>query len=791
MPYDNVPDHLTDKMDSCVTDVKAQGHDEDSAIAICYTQIVESEEMDREHHIIEAQIVAAKTGPEFAGREWDVTIIGADSRENVVEWQGKEWIESANDRLYSCEALAGSVHDWDGVRVYDNHLTDEEYEERGGMRSVKDEWIGNIVKPGWDAAKRKLGSTLKIVDEALARKLKAAWDLGVLETIGLSIDTIPQSRSIMREGQKMDAIEGFKQILSVDLVSEPAAGGGFERLIAARQHMEATMFTDVQKKEINGMIADALAAVGMGTQEQVEESPEEVIAEVEAAVEEVAEVAPPDAPPAEVAQAAADAAQEVADEIAGEEAPAEEESVGNELAKLKTDLMVRDKLEAAKLSAKAKNVIKEAFAGKVAKPEEVDKMIKSVREAVAQADPTGRVTGAGKGSGAKVGMSGEDWREVEFLRLMAGNTKFRALENIEDETTQERLTESYKNWIKGGRQRGNTRRLSEWLYNGFGDPYSDPRFYEAATTSSLSSIVKNAVNIILASDFQARHQWWQPIVREEEVDTIDAPTLIRWFGIGNLDVVDEGQAYTEKALVDEEETAAFVKRGNYVGITLETLLRDKVNKVRAIPELLADSWYNTLSNLVATVFTVNSAAGPILVGSAGALFNSTAATGHANLLTAPLSWTAYDAARTAMRKQTSADVGLGPKLLINPKYILVPVDLEATAKRIMGTEYIPGGADNDVNPWQNESEVIVVPEWADANNWALVADPVQYPSIWVIYHRGNRVPELFTSDNEAQGSMFTNDTLRYKVRQLSFRYSSTYDCAPVSDFRPLHKNNVA
>jgi len=39
--------------------------------------------------------------------------------------------------------------------------------------------------------------------------------------------------------------------------------------------------------------------------------------------------------------------------------------------------------------------------------------------------------------------------------------------------------------------------------------------------------------------------------------------------------------------------------------------------------------------------------------------------------------------------------------------------------------------------------------------------------------------------------MFTNDTLRFKVRMLTFRYSSTYDCAPVADWRPLHKSNVS
>jgi len=62
-------------------------------------------------------------------------------------------------------------------------------------------------------------------------------------------------------------------------------------------------------------------------------------------------------------------------------------------------------------------------------------------------------------------------------------------------------------------------------------------------------------------------------------------------------VVDEGQAYSELAGADDEETAAFVKRGGYVGVTLETLLREKsgVPYLRSIPARLAKAWYNTLS----------------------------------------------------------------------------------------------------------------------------------------------------------------------------------------------------
>jgi hypothetical protein len=71
-----------------------------------------------------------------------------------------------------------------------------------------------------------------------------------------------------------------------------------------------------------------------------------------------------------------------------------------------------------------------------------------------------------------------------------------------------------------------------------------------------------------------------------------------------------------------------------------------------------------------------------------------------------------------------------------------------------------------------------------------VADPALHPAIYMIYVRGYRVPQIYEASDETGGAVFTNDTWRYKVRLMLYRFSSTYDCAPVADFRPLHKSNV-
>lgn len=172
-------------------------------------------------------------GGELTGKAWDVTLIGAATPGEVVRRGGTEYVRSKNGRLYSCEALKTSAPQWNGVKVYDNHLTDAEFESRQGMRSVMKEWVGTVVKPYWDESRRQLRGVLKVVESGLAQKLLEAHRQGVLSTIGLSIDTLPTMKGGFHEGQPMQFIDGFQKIFSVDLVAEPAAGGGFNRLIAS------------------------------------------------------------------------------------------------------------------------------------------------------------------------------------------------------------------------------------------------------------------------------------------------------------------------------------------------------------------------------------------------------------------------------------------------------------------------------------------------------------------------------------------------------------------------------
>jgi hypothetical protein len=285
-----------------------------------------------------------------------------------------------------------------------------------------------------------------------------------------------------------------------------------------------------------------------------------------------------------------------------------------------------------------------------------------------------------------------------------------------------------------------------------------------------------------------------PVVSIEDFQTLQQ---IRWIvlgGVGELPTVAEGAAYTELTWDDKYETSDFVKKGGYLGITLEAIDKDDTRRIRLAPRALAQAAWLTLSKSVSGIFTDNSGVGPTLVDT-GALFNATAVSstgGHANLLTTALSWSQYQTVRLAMMKQVEVNSGERLGFLTAPRYLLVPVDLEITALQILASEGEPGTADNDVNPLAEgegfsarmnaaRRRVIVVPLWTDTNDWAAVADPNLYPSIGLGFRYG-RTPEIFSVASPTAGLMFTNDTMPVKVRFF-------YAVGP-TDFRGLHKSNV-
>lgn len=308
-------------------------------------------------------------------------------------------------------------------------------------------------------------------------------------------------------------------------------------------------------------------------------------------------------------------------------------------------------------------------------------------------------------------------------------------------------------------------------------------------TSTMADLMVEYMNKRIIRMFQEYDRFWEPLCQIEDFNNLHDIHWIVVGGIGELDVVKEGAAYTERSWTADTQTAGWVKRGNYLGLTLEAIDKDDTRRLQQAPRALAQAaWYSVGLDFT-RIFTSNSGVGPAMRDTK-ALFHAD----HGNLGSTALSLASWQATRLAMAKQK--EEGSGSRLggLTTPRYIMVPRDLEPTALTIFASEQTPGNANNDVNPdvepgstadarLQAARRRIIINDFMeDANDWVAMADPRIYPNIGLGYRFG-RQPELFSVADPNSGLLFSNDVLPIKVRFF-------YSLGPI-DWRGVYKHNVS
>ncbi len=310
-----------------------------------------------------------------------------------------------------------------------------------------------------------------------------------------------------------------------------------------------------------------------------------------------------------------------------------------------------------------------------------------------------------------------------------------------------------------------------------------------AGTSDLAGLAANAMNKVIVQQWSALSHWrWyeQIAVPTPNDGSVQAMQWTTVGGIGNLPTVAEKGAYTELSTDDAAESASFVKKGGYVGITLEMIRNSDIMKLQAIPRGLATAALRTRSATISAIFTSNSGVGPTLGQDSTALFH----TNHSNVATTAFSSAAWRAARLEAFKHT--EVNSSKALAVFPKFCLVPADLFDTALIAFGygdgypTSYTPEAQARSAE--DPRPVALVVPDWTDATDWAYIVDPQVYPVIHISYAQApgggvHPMPELFSVVSPTSGLVFTNDTLPIKVRD--------WFAAGVNGPRGIGKRNVA
>ena len=288
-----------------------------------------------------------------------------------------------------------------------------------------------------------------------------------------------------------------------------------------------------------------------------------------------------------------------------------------------------------------------------------------------------------------------------------------------------------------------------------------------ADTTSMAEITRNVMNkaLIEQADLLQEYRWWQRICHIEDFNNLNAVSWVRIGGIGDIPTVAEKGEYTQLAWDDATVSGTWVKKGGYLPLSMEMIDRDDTAAWRTVPRQLATSAEVTLSGVVSALFTDNSGIGPSITteGSTANAFSST----FGNLITQPLDYDNWGVAIQTMYELAQLNVS-GRAQGIRPMFLLVPIELEAVAIGAASSDRRPGTDYNDRVPAKRmlpEENVITVPQWTDADNWAAVADPRLCPFAGVGFRYG-RLPELFTAADPNTHTMFTNDVLPIKVRWI-------------------------
>lgn len=648
---------------------------------------------------------------------------------------------------FSAAVLKESLRLWEGLPCFLDH----DYTGQSSVRNL----AGALHGPVWNEFEAGIQSSLVPGGPGAAdlQSLRAAAlsDPAIMAAIGFSAHLFAQ--------QEGGVVTRITKVVSVDCVIDPARGGKF---LSAHHSQGANMDKVIVRR--NGVVMEVDKDKVLPTDELV-----------------TALATPPasSAPPANTdAETAALLQTQAAQRVAEGRNQTAAESLRQVRLKTCRDLLTVS-LQAAAMPAPATERVRLRFtkqvdAGNPFEPIELDNAIAEEQAFLSAMTAAGAIQGPGRVSNMSTSADALE-KAVDQLFGLESEARLASV-------TPARLTG-----------------IKELYFMLTGDYDLHGGYYgeriQLATTADFTGLVKNAMNKIVAQQWdalgRAGYNWWERIVKVEHFNSLQTITGVLIGTVGTLQTVEEGAEYTQLIVGDSPETADWIKKGGYIPMTMELIDRDEGRKLKAYMIELANAGLRSISALVSAIFTANSGIGPTMADT-GALFNATAVTtagGHANLLTTALSAAQWDVVCAAVYNQPqlikneTGYIGVGPKMAINPRFLLVPRVLQLTGMKILYPSL-----ENSANIYSENQQrgqpgdVITVPEFTDATDFAAVCDPVIAPSI-ILGERFGVKPEIYTAGRETDPAVFMNDEHRIKIRM--------FNALLVQDFRAVHKSNVA
>lgn len=670
--------------------------------------------------------------------------IDVQLQEAADQGQGWQWHAlliqpglSKNRVDYPAEVLRRDAHLFEGVRA--TARSDDDHVSGRGL-SARDV-IGWFDQVHFAEGQGVVGQLHITADAGWLRdKLVSANEAGKTDLLGLSI-VADGIGAIVREGDRViKRLERFVTAHFVDVVVNPGAGGRVLAMAEAHGSHEDLYMIERLLKLIEAKRPDLYATLDTDnvTEEALMALMESCWSEQDSGVAGNDPAATPvHTPHAAPAQVGADR-----HDMRLTEALQEIESVS-------ARLRLREALDEANLPKPVRSKLEHQFlvdieAGRYPSVRRLQESIEAERAVLTQLAEAGRVEGFGGRSQAQV-IHDETDQAVQqlndFFDRKPGAYSFK---------------EAYVALTGDKRLKGRIVSHNHMAaLNAYAVKAGLLSVAESVTTSGFDVVLANVLNRRMVEEYaRSPFMTWRPLVDVMNVSDMREQARVRYGGYGDLPTVTEEGTYTALTTPsDEEATYTPTKKGGTESISLEAIWNDDVQAIQRIPQRLARAAARTLYKFV---FNSLIASNPTIYDSV-ALFHGD----HSNLTTTAFSATQFMVHRVAMQQQ--AEAGSSEVLGIVPRYLLVPPELEEAAYNAFVRTTNNDAAFVQTSPVA--PTIICVSEWTDANNWFTICDPRDCPTIEIGFFDGEE-PQLFRQDLPNVGSVFTNDTIVYKVRHI-------------------------
>jgi hypothetical protein len=273
--------------------------------------------------------------------------------------------------------------------------------------------------------------------------------------------------------------------------------------------------------------------------------------------------------------------------------------------------------------------------------------------------------------------------------------------------------------------------------------YTGPRRLTAATlrpilaaawaTHSISGILSNTANKFLLAGFNSVEDSWRQIASTRSVSDLKTYTSYRLNGSFKFQKVANGGELKNAGASEESRTISAETYGVMSSISRTDLINDDLSALTALPAKIGRGGSLALNDLFWDAFKNDSS-----------FF--TTARGNKKTSAAVLSSAGLKEAVTMFRKLKDAT---GNLVAVQPRVLLVPVDLEVTAAELMNSTQIASGNTNgqpSTNVFAGRYQVVSSAYLTDASDYYLLASPADLATMEVAFLNGQQTPTVETAD---------------------------------------------